>query len=168
MKILKLTTVALSVIILGVTSCKKEEQIEETKQTSEVENPFPNHLNDFLSLKLNSNQLSVNTTYIAEEFGGITVTSINRSGPNVGIKIQKLPVGTYNILSPNNFGRVSISNGQTAATSNSFQSNGSGSVTIIEHNTSNKFIKGIFNFIATDNNGNNPQVVTNGYFQANY
>ena len=170
MKILKLTSIALLALSLGITSCKKEEKIEEVIQSASTntDSSFPSNSNDFLSLKLNGSQFNIDTTYIAEEFGGITITSMNITGTNIGLKIQKLLAGTYNITSPNNFGHVRISNGQTVTVNTSFQANSSGTLTIIEHNLTTKFIKGTFNFIATDNSGNNPQSVTNGMFQANY
>lgn len=169
MKILKLTTVALLVLSLGATSCKKEETIEEVAAaSSSTGNPNTNTDNAF-SLKLNGTAFNTSSFYVQEQFGDIMINTQHFTGTNVGIKIKSsLSVGTHNLNDSDNFGRVDLNSGQSVNNTSSFYSNGSGNITITEHNTTTKFIKGTFNFVATDTYGNNSQNVTSGSFQANY
>ena len=172
MKKLILIGIALS---LALVSCKKEESIETTNENTHTENvnDFPAHSNNYLALNLNGNTFVVDSVYVEETssigIGKLLIASFNIGADNnVGLSIQKLPEGTYDLNSQSNNGFVSLRNSQSISTNTSFQNNGSGSITIVENDRNNRFIKGKFNFIATSNSGTNPQTVTQGIFQANY
>jgi hypothetical protein len=164
MKILKLTTIALLVLCLVATSCKKEEAIDATNNTT-----IANTDNAF-SLTLNGTTFNTNPFRILEQVGKILINTDNYDSITVALVIKNdISVGTYN-LDRDNHGGVDLHNDSSTFinSTSSYNTGGSGSITITEHNTTTKFMKGTFHFTATDINGANTQTVTNGSFQANY
>ena len=121
---------------------------------------------DLLSFTYNGVSVNENSFIIREQYGDINITLLNYNGYDFFLKLDyNLNVGSYNFNTSNYYGRIDANIYTSTA---SFYNGESGNLTITNHNTSNRFIKGTFSFIATDDNRNNPQTVTNGSFQSNY
>ena len=106
MKILKLTTVFLIALSLGITSCKKEEKMEE--DINSTTNPIQN-TDNILSFTYNGVSVNESSFIIREQYGDINITLLNYNGYDFFLKLDdNLNVGAYNFNTSNYTSKSSL------------------------------------------------------------
>jgi uncharacterized protein DUF6252 len=145
----------LMIACLALASCKKDE----------VNNCDPD--GDCFSAKIDGvlfESDNVTGTLVIFDVISIGATSGTNPVPTFGLFLITTAEGTYSFSTPDD---VTAEYSPGALTSTTLYGATSGSLTIQEHDTASKRIKGTFNFEGDDGNGGKIQV-TEGFFDLGY